>query len=76
MNILLLGCTGFIGKELIPKLIKEGHNIIIVSRKNIDKLDIKIPINKYKFLKLDLSKKNNPSGFVKTDSTIGIIHFL
>ena len=59
MNILLLGCTGFIGKELIPKLIKEGHNIIIVSRKNIDKLDIKIPINKYKFLKLDLSKKNN-----------------
>ena len=25
MKILLFGCSGFIGKELIPRLIKEKH---------------------------------------------------
>ena len=59
MRLLLLGCTGFIGEELVPTLLKEGHELFIVSRKNIDSLKINIPLDKYKFLKIDLSKKQN-----------------
>ena len=33
MRLLLLGCTGFIGSELVPRLIKSGHEIVLVSRK-------------------------------------------
>ena len=59
MRLLLLGCTGFIGKELIPALLKEGHVLSIISRKNISNLEISIPLDKCKFLKIDLSKKEN-----------------
>ena len=59
MRLLLLGCTGFVGKELVPALLKEGHELCIVSRKNISTLKLNIPLNKFKFLKIDLSKKEN-----------------
>ena len=59
MRLLLLGCTGFVGKELVPTLIKQGHELSIVSRKNINNLKINIPLEKIKFLKLNLSKKQN-----------------
>jgi len=32
MKLLLTGCTGFIGRELIPLLVKEGHSLTIISR--------------------------------------------
>ncbi len=32
MKLLLAGCTGFIGKELIKNLEKKGHKIILLSR--------------------------------------------
>ena len=57
MRILLLGCTGFIGKELIPKLLDEGHELCIVSRKNINRFRLKIPLNQISFLRLNLSDK-------------------
>ena len=57
MRILLLGCTGFIGRELIPKLLDEGHELCIVSRKKINRFRLKIPLNKISFLKLNLSDK-------------------
>ena len=57
MRLLLLGCTGFVGKELVPALLKEGHELCIISRKNINNLKINIPLDKFKFLKIDLSKK-------------------
>ena len=59
MRLLLLGCTGFVGKELVPALLKEGHELCIISRKNINNLKINIPLDKFKFLKMDLSKKQN-----------------
>ena len=59
MRLLLLGCTGFVGKELVPALLKEGHKIFIISRKNVNNLKINIPQDKFKFLKIDLSKKEN-----------------
>ncbi len=59
MRLLLLGCTGFVGKELVPALLKQGHELCIISRKNINNLKINIPLDKFKFLKIDLSKKQN-----------------
>ncbi len=59
MKILLFGCTGFIGKELIPRLINENHEICIVSRKNIDQLQLRNSLNKINFLKLDVTYKKN-----------------
>ncbi len=32
MRLLLLGCTGFIGSELVPRLLSSGHKLTIVSR--------------------------------------------
>ncbi|MDC3118423.1 TIGR01777 family oxidoreductase [Prochlorococcus sp. AH-716-K03] len=59
MRLLLLGCTGFVGKELVPSLLKEGHELCIVSRKNINNLKINTSLDKFKFLKIDLTKKRN-----------------
>ena len=33
MRLLLLGCTGFVGRELVPQLIQSGHQLTIVSRR-------------------------------------------
>ena len=33
MRLLLLGCTGFIGRELIPDLLNDGHHLTVISRK-------------------------------------------
>tara|TARA_B100000579_G_scaffold411577_1_gene402505 strand:+ start:546 stop:1475 length:930 start_codon:yes stop_codon:yes gene_type:complete len=41
MKLLLTGCTGFIGRELIPLLIKEGHILTVISRQSKEKLKIK-----------------------------------
>ena len=59
MRLLLIGCTGFVGKELVPALIKEGHQICIISRKNINRLKIDIGLDKFKFLKINLSNKQS-----------------
>ena len=34
MRLLLIGCTGFIGSELVPRLLSDGHQLTLVSRKN------------------------------------------
>ena len=59
MRLLLLGCTGFVGKELVPTLLNENHELYIVSRKTINKLKLDIDLNKFKFLQIDLSKEQN-----------------
>ena len=59
MKILLFGCSGFIGKELIPRLITENHDICIVSRRNINQLQLKNSLSKIKFLKLDVTNEKN-----------------
>ncbi|MBO8218328.1 TIGR01777 family oxidoreductase [Prochlorococcus marinus] len=59
MRLLLLGCTGFVGKELVPTLLNENHEIYIVSRKPINKLKLDLDFNKFKFVQIDLSKKQN-----------------
>jgi len=32
MRLLLLGCTGLVGRELIPMLLEQGHQLTVVSR--------------------------------------------
>ena len=59
MRLLLLGCTGFVGKELVPTLLNENHEIYIVSRKPINKLKLDLDFNKFKFIQIDLSKEQN-----------------
>ena len=59
MRILLLGCTGFIGKSLIPKLISQGHELCLISRKNINQLKINSSFEKIAFLKLNLAKEKS-----------------
>jgi len=59
MRILLLGCTGFIGKSLIPRLISEGHELCLISRKNIDQLKINSSFEKIAFLKLNLAQERS-----------------
>ena len=59
MRLLLLGCTGFVGKELVPTLLNKNHEIYIVSRKPISKLKLDLELNKFKFIQVDLSKKQN-----------------
>ena len=54
MRLLLLGCTGFVGKELVPTLLHENHEIYIVSRKSISKLKVDLDFNKFKFFQIDL----------------------
>ena len=59
MRLLLLGCTGFIGKELVPTLLNQNHEIYIVSRKPLSKLKLDFDFNNYKFVQIDLSKEQN-----------------
>ena len=59
MRILMLGCTGFIGKSLIPRLISEGHELCLISRKNIDQLKINSSFEKIAFLKLNLAQERS-----------------
>ncbi|NDD45332.1 MAG: NAD-dependent epimerase/dehydratase family protein, partial [Synechococcaceae bacterium WB9_4xB_025] len=33
MRLLLLGCTGLVGRELIPMLLQQGHELTVVSRR-------------------------------------------
>ena len=38
MHLLLLGCTGFIGRELVPQLLSHGHHLTLISRKDQESL--------------------------------------
>ena len=59
MRILLLGCTGFIGQNLIPKLLSEGYELCVVSRQNINQFRVKVSLEKIAFLKLNLAEASN-----------------
>lgn len=42
MNILVTGATGFIGSQIVKKLIDNGHNVIGLGKKSENKLDIPV----------------------------------
>ena len=53
MKLLLTGCTGFIGRELIPLLIKEGHSLTVISRQSKDNLKKLANNSKIKFIQMN-----------------------
>jgi len=59
MNLLLIGCTGFIGRELIPLLLTEGHKLTVVTRnpkKALSTIDLG---RESKILKIDAAKSSS-----------------
>ena len=59
MNLLLIGCTGFIGRELIPLLLSEGHQLTVVTRnpkKALNTLDLR---GELKILNIDPAKSSS-----------------
>ncbi len=59
MRLLLLGCTGFIGRQLVPTLANSNHELTIISRKNNPLPKIKYSNQKLNFLKFDLTKQKS-----------------
>tara|TARA_B100000579_G_scaffold355730_1_gene311177 strand:- start:127 stop:1056 length:930 start_codon:yes stop_codon:yes gene_type:complete len=62
MKLLLTGCTGFIGRELIPLLIKEGHNLTVISRKAKEKLRIKANDSNLRIIQMNPAKSSEWEG--------------
>ncbi len=58
MHLLLLGCTGFIGKELVPKLLGHGHKLTLVGRTPFGDLSNEIKSHDLNYLQLDPSKED------------------
>jgi len=59
MKLLLLGCTGFIGQELIPTLLEAGHQLTIVSRHESKHYANKFDKYKLEWIQIDPSKLNS-----------------
>ncbi len=43
MRLLLLGCTGFVGRELVPHLLARGHQLVVVSRQLVPLVGLEHP---------------------------------
>jgi len=56
MNILITGGNGFLGSSVVKKLIKENHNVLVLSKKNNN---IKSIINNCKFLPYYIDEPEN-----------------
>ena len=53
MKLLLTGCTGFIGSELIPLLIKEGHSLTVISRQSKGRLSTIVEDSSIRFIQMN-----------------------
>ncbi len=56
MQLVLFGCTGFVGQELVPQLLEDGHHLTLVSRKSAPNSNKLSQTNKLVYLQLDPSK--------------------
>ncbi len=59
MRLLLIGCTGFVGRELVPQLLNSGHQITLVSRKKTQSFAANLPTKQLRPLKLDPADRKN-----------------
>ena len=56
MRLLLLGCTGFVGRELVPLLLAEGHQLSLVSRRLPRGFEAERADGRVEWLQLDPSR--------------------
>ncbi|WP_028952933.1 TIGR01777 family oxidoreductase [Synechococcus sp. CC9616] len=56
MRLLLLGCTGFVGRELVPLLLAEGHQLSLVSRRLPRGFEAERADGRLEWLQLDPSR--------------------
>ena len=59
MRILLLGCTGYIGRELVPRLLADGHIATLVGRKDLIGFTEGQTSGKLAYLKIDPSNADS-----------------
>ena len=74
MKILITGCAGFIGYHLCKKILKD-HNFLVFGIDNLndyydvrikkDRFESLLEFPRFKFLKIDISKKNYLDPFMK-----------
>lgn len=76
MKILLTGATGYIGKRLLPALLKDGHEIICCVRdKNRFHTDLKTGSGRITLLEVDFLKDPPDSSLIKDiDAAYYLIH--
>ena len=73
MNILLLGGTGFIGHQMVEKLVMIGHNVSLVVHKNIPENFIKIR-DKITLFEGDILDRNSiRSAFSNQDIVVNLV---
>jgi NAD dependent epimerase/dehydratase family enzyme len=56
MRLLLLGCTGFVGRELVPALLEADHQLTLVSRRLARGYEAERADGRVKWLQLDPAK--------------------
>ena len=59
MKLLLTGCTGFIGRELIPLLIKEGHSLTVISRQTKGRLHTIVKDSSIKVIQMNPAESSS-----------------
>ncbi len=59
MRLLLLGCSGFVGRELVPQLLREGYQVALVTRRADFRLDQVANSEQLVFIQLDPSKESS-----------------
>ncbi len=77
MRLFLTGCTGFIGRELIPLLLKEGHSLTVISRKSKEKLKMIANDSNLRFIQInpvDPSSWNNEDIQTSLKNCEGVIN--
>ncbi|MBI3619781.1 NAD(P)-dependent oxidoreductase [Candidatus Roizmanbacteria bacterium] len=72
MNILVTGGTGFIGSNLLDKLLKKKYNVVLLKRKTSNTWRIRHITNKIRMYDIDLS--TDYDAIIKKEKTKVIIH--
>ena len=77
MNILIFGGTGFIGSNLVPRLLSQGHVLTILDRNKVDKEDLPLMHKNIKYIQCDVesivSLENSLARISEIDSMIYLV---